>query len=158
MAHWTLLSRTPSPPRIQIYQRLAWKCGFTHLYAQASHRCFASRPLPPPSKSLLIETPPGWRLLFWLMGPTVPSYVLFCSVDCAKDMAISIKCRNHYMRLVLGRERSDGFAPIVGYSRWISDRLNSDITIPVIPALSDNGYHLSSSIDSNIALRRRTKT
>ena len=50
------------------------------------------------------------------------------------------------------------FAPIVGYSRWISDRLNSDITIPVIPALSDNGYHLSSSIDSNIALRRRTKT
>ena len=50
------------------------------------------------------------------------------------------------------------FAPIVGYSRWISDRLNSDITILVIQAYRDNVYQVSSSIDSNIALRRRTKT
>ena len=56
------------------------------------------------------------------MGPTVPSYILFCSVDCAKDMAISIKCRNHYMRLVLGRERSGGFAPMCGQ---VQDLTNS---------------------------------
>ena len=54
----------------------------THL--NISNACVESLGLPD-------LTPLGWRPLFWLMGPTVPSYILFGSpVSCVSFTAFVV--------------------------------------------------------------------